>query len=354
LEKIEMKKTLVAIAAFAAVTGAMAEVKISGTVDYSFMKTETGAITTNTMGGDTNQFNNLMFSASEDLGNGMTASAAIDLGIGYDYPTEDGGAAFTRSSHVGLSGEFGDFKIGRQLPPIFLAATIDPVGLPALSVGQEGLNTIFLIGGARNVRYNGSASYTSPAISGFKFNYFTAQANSQAVATVGATTGYGLAYATGPISLEYQTQKTDNEGIALYHRDAIAGGNAAGYEAGGDQTSRALFAAKYDAGFATLAYIRGTTSHATLGTTSNYVAIGVPVTGTNFKISAAINRSTVDDKNADANSAAVNGSIVKVNYGFSKRTNAYFIYGNDETNNVNGADTSRKTTTTSFGLSHSF
>jgi len=349
-----MKKTLVAVAALAAVTGAMAEVKISGTVDYSFMKTETAAVTTNFMGGDTNQFNNLMFSASEDLGNGMTVSAAIDLGQGYGYTDDSTGASFTRSSHVGLSGEFGDFKIGRQLPPIFLAATIDPVGLPALSVGQEGLNTIFLIGGGRNVRYNGSASYTSPAISGFKFNYFTAQANSQVDATVGATTGYGLAYATGPFSLEYQTQKTDNEGIASYHQDAIAGGNAAGYEAGGDQTSRALFAAKYDAGFATLAYIRGTTSHATLGTTSNYVAIGVPVTGTNFKISAAINRSTVDDKDADANDAAVNGSIVKVNYAFSKRTNVYFIYGNDETNNVDGADTSRKTTTASFGLSHAF
>ena len=332
----------------------MAEVKISGAVDYSFIKTETAEITTNTMGGDTNQFNNLMFSASEDLGNGITASAAIDLGIGYDYPPEGGGASYTRSSHVGLSGEFGDFKIGRQLPPIFLAATIDPVGLPALSVGQEGLNTIFLIGGARNVRYNGSASYTSPVISGFKLNYFTAQANSQAVATVGSTTGYGIAYAAGPVSLEYQTQKTDNEGIASYHQDAIAGGNAAGYEAGGDQTSRAMFAAKYEAGFATLAYIRGTTSHALVGTTTNYVAIGVPISGTNFKISAGVNRSTVDAKEDDDFDAAVNGSIFKVNYAFSKRTNAYFIYGNDETNNVDGADTSRKTTTTSFGLSHSF
>lgn len=350
-----MKKTLVAVAALAAVTGAMAEVKISGTVDYSFMKTETAAVTTNFMGGDTNQFNNLMFSASEDLGNGITASAAIDLGIGYDYPTENGGAGMTRSSHVGLSGEFGDFKIGRQLPPIFLAATIDPVGLPALSVGQEGLNTIFLIGGARNVRYNGSASYTSPSISGFKLHYFTAQANSQEVATVGSTTGYGLAYAAGPVSLEYQTQKTDNEGIATYHRDNIAGTPDVGsYVAGGNQTSRAIFAAKYDAGFATLAYIRGTTSHATLGTASNYVAIGVPITGTNIKISAGVNRSTVDDKVTAANDAAVNGSIFKANYAFSKRTNAYFIYGNDETNNVDGADTTRKTTTTSFGLSHSF
>ena len=350
-----MKKTLVAVAALAAVTGAMAEVSITGAVDYAFMKYQTGGATTNSMGGDTNQFNNLKFSASEDLGNGITAKAVIDLGIGYWQGVREnsGGAAYTRESHVGLYGDFGNFAIGRQYTPIFLAATIDPVGLPALSIGQEGLNATFLTGGARDVRAVGSASYTSPDISGFKLNYFTSQSGVQADASVGYTTGYGIAYATGPVSLNYQTQKTDAEGILEFHRDASAGASTT-FTAGTNQTSRAIFAAKYDAGFATLAYIRGTTSNDAFGHATNYLAIGVPIPGTNLSVAASVNRSAADDKADDANDASVNGSIFKVNYAFSKRTNAYFIYGNDETNNVDGADTSRKTTSTSFGLSHSF
>jgi len=352
-----MKKTLVAVAAFAAVTGAMAEVKISGAVDYAFMKYQTGGVTTNSMGGDTNQFNNIKFSASEDLGNGITAKAVIDLGIGYwgtGTVVEQGGVPVTRESHVGLYGDFGDFALGRQYTPLFLAATIDPVGLPALTIGQEGLNAVFLTGGVRDVRAVGSAAYTSPSISGFKLNYFTSQSGvQQGGVGIGYTTGYGIAYAMGPVSLNYQTQKADVEGIAAFHQDAAAGASAA-FTAGTNQTSRAIFAAKYDAGFATLAYIRGTTSNDAFGHATNYVAIGVPIPGTNLSVAASVNRSAADDKANDANDASVNGSIFKVNYAFSKRTNAYFLYGNDETNNVDGADTSRKTTSTSFGLSHSF
>jgi len=346
-----MKKTLVAIAAIFATTGAMAQYVISGGVDYGYHKKVTdGSTTTNFMGGDTNQFNNLAISASEDLGDGMTAKAKYDLGIGY---AEGLGASYTRESWVGLSGPFGDLQLGRQYTPLFLSATIDPVGLPALSIGQEGLNTIFLTGGARDVRANSSFSYTSPSFSGVKVNVFSAMSGVQSDATVGFTSGYGVSYAMDALSVNYQRQTADLEGIADVHTDAAAG-TIDSYTAGTGDTTRAIFAASYNLGFAKLAYINGTAENSALKVSTNYFAIGFPVTGTNLSLAAGVTNSTVTDIATAANDATVIGSLVKVNYAFSKRTNVYMLYGQDKTNNVDGGDTSRSTTSTSFGLSHTF
>jgi len=343
LEKIEMKKTLVAVAAMAAVTGAMAQVTITGGIDYGFQTYTTGSTKTHSVGGDTNQFNNVAFSSSEDLGNGMKASARYDLGLDYAAGT---GGGFTREAHVDLSGAFGTVSAGRQYSPVFLAATVDPIGLPALSIGQEALNTIFLTQSNRDVRANGSTAYVSPSFSGFNFNLFTAIANG----TVEYTTGYGASYATGPFSLNYQTQSSKGEGVADYANDAIAGGNSAGFTAGTTATTkRQIVAAKYDLGFANLVYINGSAKNDQISVTTNYFAAGVPVTGTNLSLAAGLSKGT--DTVTGSTASSTTGSIYKVNYAFSKRTNAYFIYGSDKADS-NGAG--RTTTSSSIGLSHNF
>ena len=351
-----MKKTLVAIAAVVATTGAMAEAVISGGVDYGYLKKTTGSTVSNSMGGDTNQFNNLSVSASEDLGNGMTGKAKYDLGIGY---SEGLGASYTRESWVGLSGPFGDLSLGRQYTPIFLAATVDPIGLPALSVGQEGLVAVFLTGtaaadtaGTRDVRANSSFSYTTPAFSGIKLNIFNAMSGAQNTATVGYTSAYGVSYAADALSLNYVRQTTDLEGISNVHSDAIA--HTTTYTDGTGDTVRTMLAASYDAGFAKFVFINGEASNSALKVATNYFAIGFPVPGSNLSLAASVNSSTVTDEATAANDATVTGGMLKVNYAFSKRTNVYMIYGQDKTNNVDGSDTSRTTTTTSFGLSHTF
>jgi len=354
LEKFEMKKTLVAVAAVVATTGAFAEAVISGGVDYGYVKSTTGSTVSNIMAGDTNQFNNLAVSASEDLGNGMMAKAKYDLGIGY---TEGAGAGYTRESWVGLSGPFGDLSLGRQYTPIFLAATVDPIGLPAKSVGQEGLVAVFLTGtgGAgttRDVRANSSFSYTTPAFSGIKLNVFNAMSGVQNTATVGYTSAYGVSYAADALSLNYVRQTTDLEGISNFHADNIAGTST--FNAGSGDTVRSMLAASYDAGFAKFVFINGEASNSDLKVSTNYFAIGFPVPGTNLSLAASVNSSTVTDETTAANDATVTGAMLKANYAFSKRTNVYMIYGQDKSNNGDGLDTARTTTTTTFGLSHTF
>jgi len=367
LEKIEMKKTLVAVAAIAAFSAAQAEVTLSGGIDYGFQTYTTGTTKTHSVGGDTNQFNNVAFSAGEDLGNGMKASARYDLGL--DYSAGAGGG-YTREAHVDLSGAFGSVSVGRLYNPVFLAATVDPIGLPALSIGQEALNTIFLTQTARDVRANGAMSFMTPSFSGLTLNYFTAIASSRAFAATSAatingaaaagtsnangyTTGYGLKYAAGAFGAEYQTQSSLNEGVANYGNDAIAGTNV-NWVTGTTTTKRTVAAVKYDAGFANLAYINGSAKNSNISVTTNYFAVGVPVPSTNFTVSAGLSKGTDNVSATGAGTAAIigtTGTIYKVNYGFSKRTNAYFIYGSDKTDN-NGSN--RTTTSSSIGLSHNF
>ena len=335
-----MKKTLVAVAAIAAFAGAQAQVTITGAIDYAVQSYTTGATKTHTMGGDSNQFNNIRFTASEDLGNGMKASATFDLGLEYGSGTN---ASQTRESHIDLSSSMGSISLGRQYTPIFLASTVDPVGLPALSVGQEGLNSIFLTQSVRNVRNDGSFAYVSPSFSGFNVNYFHSMASST---VAGSTTGYGIKYAAGSLSAEYQTQSAGNEGVADYTNDDVAGTNDT-WTAGTNNTKRQIAAFKYDAGMANFVYIYGTAKNDQLGLVTNYLAVGAPLPGTNFSVAAGYY--TGDSTAIGAAANKNDGSIFRINYAFSKRTNAYAIYGSDSRDGA-----ALTTTSSSIGLSHSF
>jgi len=339
LEKIEMKKTLVAVAAIAAFASAQAQVTLSGGMDYGMTTKSTGAVKSKTVGGDSNQNSNLVFTAGEDLGDGMKASIKYDLGLEYFTGL---GAAYTRESHIDLATSAGSIALGRQYVPIFLATTVDPVGLPANSVGQEAMNSVFLTQSQRDVRNNGSFAYVTPNFSGFTGNYFTSVATTGA----GATVGYGLKYAAGAMSAEYQTQSAGDEGVAYYANDLYATTNVA-FTIGTNKTKRQIGAVKYDAGVASFVYIYGTAKNNALGITSNYLAVGAPIPGSNFNVAAGYSMGTQTVNGAAG--TATRGNIYRINYAFSKRTGAYYIYGSDQT-----SQRTRTTTSSSFGLTHNF
>lgn len=100
-----MKKTMIAMAVAGVVAAPMAsaEVSISGVVEQTFIDDDA-----NTNGWSATTFNMLNFSASEDLGNGMTAFAK------FNFLEKDGGTGTTDGGDnvVGLSGEFGTVVLG--------------------------------------------------------------------------------------------------------------------------------------------------------------------------------------------------------------------------------------------------
>ena len=75
-----MKKTLVAVAAMAAVTGAMAQATIYGNIDQAYTKSTTSVAgrqtsNTTTMGSYQMGSSQIGFKGEEDLGGGLKASA---------------------------------------------------------------------------------------------------------------------------------------------------------------------------------------------------------------------------------------------------------------------------------------
>ena len=118
-----MKKTIVAaaIAAAVAAPAAFADVSISGQINVEFYKSDAAITGTsaNTAADDLafDRNTDLVFKASEDLGNGMKAFATISLVDDAGSSSASSGNAGLSSSStniVGLSGDFGTITFGKQ------------------------------------------------------------------------------------------------------------------------------------------------------------------------------------------------------------------------------------------------
>ena len=131
-----MKKSLIAIAALAAAGAAAAQSSVTmyGQVNtgYEYSKTDIttsrGKTTTKTTGFQNDQVKSsrLGFKGEEALGNGLSATFALEMGFdaanGEFKTTEDKEgnkiATFNRKATVGLKGAFGEVRIGKDSTPM--------------------------------------------------------------------------------------------------------------------------------------------------------------------------------------------------------------------------------------------
>jgi predicted porin len=99
-----MKKTIIAasIAAVVAAPAAFADVSISGSVQVEYIDSQMETR------------NDIVFSSSEDLGNGMKASAKMHLVKDDGTDDTDGAAVSNGDFTASLSGDFGTLTAGRQ------------------------------------------------------------------------------------------------------------------------------------------------------------------------------------------------------------------------------------------------
>jgi len=308
LEKIEMKKTLVAVAALAAVAGAHAEVTISGVFELAY-KTSSGS---NSLIGGTNG-NEIDFTVSEDLGGGLKAIASTALlhsiadgngngGAGAAGPTHGSTYATldksksntnTYNSYVGLSGEFGSVKLGQQFSNTFLtSATGDVHGRSGISNYQTGSNS----GQIAN-----SINYTSPSFSGVSLSYQQVLANDN---------GYLSNHAVDPF----------NSWSVNYSAGAFAAGYAAS-SANSGATKESVIAASYDFG---MAKVHLGTSTYTGQTSGLAYGLAIPVGAATISFGSSTGYNALDAKKETA-------QMLQVKYDLSKRTNAYWAFKNNIT-----------------------
>jgi predicted porin len=368
LGEISMKKSLVALAALAAATGAFAQSSVTmfGVVDATFAygKSDVNKRTSLTNSG----LNSSRFGVRgvEDLGGGMNGSFHLEAGLNNDNgsmgaTTTDnqgtasggGGLTFNRRSTVSLGGGFGEVRLGRDYTPHFWNQTVyDPFGTNGVGTTQT-LNGVVTnaaganpgnLGGPTTVRASNSIGYFLPGNLGGAFGqvqYYMGE-NQSNVANKNDGNGFSArgGYANGPISA------------------ALAFGQTK-YLAGTGKITTVNFGGSYDLGVVKLSGLYDQDKNALTGLKGAGFLFGVNAPVGAGEIRAAF--STYKVKPVVGGNPSTNKFAVGYVYNLSKRTAAYGTFAlvsnkNGATSALNGASgvANKKSSGFDVGVRHSF
>jgi predicted porin len=346
LEKIEMKKTLVAVAAMAAVTGAMAQATIYGNIDQAITKSTTtvaGVQTKNTTGMSAYQMGDSIigFKGEEDLGGGLKASFTQELGV----QTQASSSVGTRQAFVGLSGGFGAVRLGKQYSPAFFNLIgSDPFGATG-GTGSLYVNNIMVgnqKGGDNPLRQDNAIQYEAPTLfPGVRIALTKVLAGTDtgngSGAKTGDSTGYALLYTSGPLNVGFTSDSIKAQSVA-----------ATGLTAAATSTTKlTTIAAQYDLGMVKLSYSDAKIMNAGSGVKSSMTGIAVPMGAATLMLTSSTGK-----VNRAAGVTNIKGMQYGGNYALSKRTVAYLHINNDTSTTV--ANQVTKVKGYGLGIHHSF
>lgn len=303
-----MKKTLIALAAVAASSAALAQssVTLFGIMDVNVRHTSTkigGAKTSLTeMGQDGTASSRLGFRGVEDLGGGMSASFWLEGALNPDTGTP-AGLQFQRRSTVSLSGGFGEVRLGRDYVPTFWNHTVyDPFGTNGLgnSMNMYSPNANLVM--ATTVRSNNMVSYFTPNMSGFQAQLSYGFKEVTTGSSASDYQGLRLTYAGGPLSVGFATASEGNVGGADMRRTNVG--------------------ASYDFGFIKPMFNYTTTKEKVTDTKLTNMMLGLTAPVGPGLIKASYTRTEIKALGAEADGKQY---AVGYEYGLSKRT---ALYGN--------------------------
>jgi len=359
-----MKKSLIALAVLAASGAAMAQssVTLYGVADAGVTYLN-GADNWSGVTSGNNLTSRLGFRGVEDLGGGLKANFVIEGGFnldngdgasGYAGAKAGEGFQFKRRSTVGLSGGFGEVRMGRELTAAYNAtARYDVFG--SVGIGQSRLwadGGVVDGAGATSVavttnqRISNALTYVSPSFSGFKVGLNYGFGETTASNSDSGYLGAGLTYDNGPLSLGLGLERLNNGA------NSVAASDIDAWSLGGS----------YDFGVAKLlaGYRQSTVDIATVENKRNgyYLAATAPVGAGTVRVS--YNRYE-NELGAGAKAKADQFAVGYV-YGLSKRTSVYgtyaYIKNKDGANLYNlgagGLKTNGSQQGVQVGVSHAF
>jgi len=255
----EMRKTQLALAAVALIASSAAmsaNVSISGNLDVGIGRTSgyngTGGMYLEQGAYFDNQ--SLSLNVNEDLGSGLKAHGSLGMGFNANGASDNPGAnrdgngnfatnasimgngLFNRQSYVGLSGEFGDIRLGRQLSPFIAAAAgnmhyVGMFGVGRLAIAGDHNAAAGVAAGSTAGGFfrDDAIQYTTPSMSGFTGNVMVTMRNSTTnnnyVIDRGRYSAFSLSGPLGPVTIN-----------AAYHAQAFTaaqGDEYTGYAIGG-------------------------------------------------------------------------------------------------------------------------
>ena len=343
-----MKKTLVAIAAVVATTGAMAEATLTGSIQAGTNQLSTvtsgGAAVKKLTIGDDNGNTVINIGVSEDLGDGLMFKGNIAVELGDTGSTSSAlGAAGVNETYAAVTGGFGGIKVGALQTPTFLAAAAGDV---------SGLLTSNVVWNNNN-HQGGTKLGTSAGI-------------------LAQSVQYSLPKFVDGLSLKYQAalggQPDDTSGAQYLAADYASGAFTAGianseykYSTSATDKTSTVYAT-YNLGVATIKAMWGTAQTNGLSdVNSTSIGFSVPMGAVTLMYDhSSANGMVYNATSISARTVSTvnqSGDFLAASYGFSKRTTAYAVYykesGNDGSSSRIVSDSSNWNTV-KFILIHSF
>ncbi len=208
-----MKKSLLALAVAAAVpalASAQSNVIMYGKVDLGLVKSNVAAgVNGGSLSLNQGNGSRLGMRGSEDLGGGVKANFQIEHRFFPDTGTVNTSNFWHGRSWVGLSGGFGDIRLGREYTPSFwVALAADPWGWGYFRNG-DGLSVDYTHGNTGNARQANSITYSTPNLGGFQASAQVGLKETNAAGR-GNNFGFNATFATGPVYLGVGYQKNKN------------------------------------------------------------------------------------------------------------------------------------------------
>jgi predicted porin len=317
LEKLAMKKSLIALATLAAVSGtafAQSSVTSYGKLDQGFAR----GIGAEKFSLSQAAGSRIGFRGTEDLGGGLKANFQIehrftpDTGDINKNPDGTNVPMWAGRSIVGLSGGFGQIDLGRDYTAAFWTSLAGDV------FGWDGVAnniTATRAGGATAIRFANGITYTSPSFAGLTLR---ANATVKEGAETKNGTSFQIGYANGPLSATLAAEKT----AAELEYTAIG----AAYNFGAARVNALIAKSETAAGVEGESMVLGLT---------------VPMGAVTLKASYA----TVEVGNAKT----VQQLGLGARYALSKRTDLYTSYANNSK-----AAAGTKKNGMEFGVQHNF
>jgi len=333
-----MKKTLIALAAVAAVGAASAQVTLYGKVDMGAnMTTVTNGA--NVTAVNSGQFNGSRFGlkGSDDLGRGMSMSFQLENGFGADKGgLGQGGLLFGRQAYISLNTAGGNISAGRQYTPGDSAMCgTDLSGCAGAGAGA--LYATYMSNAATgdafgNSRQDNSVAYTLPGGLGGLMGQIMLAPDENGATASNDFKGIWLGYAAGPFAIH-----------GAHEQSTAVGGNIA----------RSTFlGTTFDAGFAKFSLSNNQGNNAALTTDTGYaVQMAIPLGPINTIAAFATEDSTATGATLVAKTTA--WSIQGV-YPLSKKSRVYAGYTSKNDTAAAVGSATLTSTTLAFGMQTDF
>ena len=327
-----MKKSLIALAALATISGAamaQSSVSVYGRLDASLGSEKAGASgaaqSQSQMSSGLLSTSRLGFRGTEDLGGGLKAIFQLETTLGVDTGAAFG-AGFDRQSIVGLTGGFGAVKLGRtetafdDIRDISVGSALWDSEFSPTKIAY--VNSVGGVAVGHVADYSSRSSnqirYESPNFGGFTGG-ISYGLDEQASPVKRDVTAFNLRYRSGPldVGLGYQEQN---------------------HEVSATKREYTTLAGAYDFGAVRVSAGYNMAEQGTLESNGFVVGANMPMGPWDFSVGYAYNKS----ENAGVDTAKSKGLAFGVTYSLSKRTRVYAAYLNGDAENGAGTEVAER------------